>query len=129
MEKHYKIITGIVVAGVGFIAYMEAKKRMVGGPTAVSAIGGNMKGYTSMMKTPPEYYNASSMEGNAFNTQSFESAGDSYFYNGDGTTPWTLGHNGGDGSMVSPGWTADPDTYSAKVSSFWQQQLVAGSHN
>lgn len=141
IDGHHVTIAGIVVVGLGFIAYRHfnvAQHGPLDPPLSNgqkqrdrSAASGYYKDYSNMMNIPPEYYNGASMEGGAFNVMDYgpaSNAAEGFFYNGSGT-PWTLGHNGGEGDAISPGWTADPDSYSARVSSFWEQQAVAGSHN
>lgn len=84
----------------------------------------NKKGYSALSRMAPQYYNATSMEGNAWYTESYQPFPDT------ATSPnWSLPPNGGDNSTVNAGWTSFSDTYAARVSNAWQQGMVAGSHN
>lgn len=109
------IIGGLLAAGLGYYYYEKNKKSI---PTTVGAFS-NSKGYTSMMKLPPEYYNTTSVEGLGTNPAT---------YNPGTAAPWVLGSNGGDGMEVSAGWTSVPDLYSVTVSNNWLQSEAQGAH-
>lgn len=122
MKTHHLLI-GVVLVGGGYWYWIH--KKMPKSPTVVSALGGNMKGYSSLSKTPPEYYNATS-----FNGMTTPETFDGGIEQGvNMSTPWTLPAEQGNAMQVNAGWTNFPDTYSAKVSHLWQQQLVDASHN
>jgi len=119
MNRDNVFIGGAVVLFVG-VAYYFHKKDKSTTQISRSALSGNLKGYSDMMKLSPTYYNNTSINGLSGSQNPFP----------DPTivTPWTLGFNGGDGSEISAGWTNDPDTYSATVSNDWLQEAVSGSH-
>ena len=137
MKAHHGLFIGggVIVAAYAYYAHKKGVLPVGSMPTASgkkqidrSAASGFFKGYTSMMKTPPEYYNNTSTEGAAMFTEGSGSVTTDSGYEIP-TAPWAMGTNGGNASQISAGWTSVADTYSAKVSSFWQQQAVAGSHN
>jgi hypothetical protein len=109
---------GVVFVGLAY--YLHKSKPS--SPVSRNILSGNTKGYSNLMKLSPRYYNSTSTEG--VPADSAENMSDATV----GLTPWTLGHNGGNGMEISAGWTADPDTYSAKVSHSWLQEAVSGSH-
>jgi hypothetical protein len=112
METRHVVIGGVLVAGLGYLYLKRTKGSIL--PSKVVNVFTPKSGYNSMMKIGPEYYNSTSMEGAAFNTQSY----------GDSGVPidWTLGAEQGNAMLDNPGWTSFPDTYSAKVSASWLEQ-------
>jgi hypothetical protein len=120
MKAHH-CLGGIIVVLAGGFAYYWHKTTKKSGPVSHNILSGNTKGYSSLMKLSPRFYNQTSMEGNSDQTENFTDAAMS-------ATPWTLGHNGGDAMEISAGWTDFPDSYSAIVSHAWQQDAVSGSH-
>ena len=138
MKTHHLLFMsgGALLLGYAYYAHKKGVLPVGSMPTAKgntqvdrSAVSGFYKGFTDMMKIPPEYYNNTSMEGNAWTTEGNGSVvPDSDHYIA-ANPNWAMGVNGGDATTVSAGWTSVSDAYSAKVSNIWQQQLVAGSHN
>lgn len=120
MKKEHCLFIGAGILILGSAYYYHAKRKGVS-VTNVGAMTGHFKGYTKMMKLPPEYYNSTSIEGGSFNTEDYNSE-KTYI------TPWTLGSNGGNAELINAGWTSFPDTYSAKVSNAWLQQEAQGAH-
>lgn len=118
MKKEHCLALGLVVLGAGYWLYWH---KNMGNKTHRGALTGNHKGYTSMMKIHPNYYNATSVEGGAWFTNEFNP-------DTGAPTPWVLGHNGGDGSLINAGWTNWGDAYADRVSQQIKATAVAGSH-
>ncbi len=111
MKKELTVFGVIAALGVGFVLYY--KKSTAGQQVNRGAITGNFKGYTSLMKLPSRYYNATSMENQAPAVATYSP--------GSIVDSWGLGSNGGNAEVYSNGWQAMPDSYSAEVSNAWLQ--------
>ena len=114
MKPIYWLLTGIVVGAAGWYYYERSKNNE---PIINDAFFNN-KGYTSMMKMDPRYYNITSMEGVTSNPAAPSAIADT----------WALGAEQGNAMMVSAGWTDYPDSYSATVSNSWLQEEAQGAH-
>ena len=111
------VVVGVVGLGVGALGfYFYEHYRKSTKPITVGAFTNN-KGYTSLMKLSPQYYNATSMEGAAHQTASSNGI----------LTPWVLGAEQGNAMEVNAGWTSVPDSYSANVSNAWLQEEAQGA--
>lgn len=114
--KASAIWTGVgSVAVVGGVWYFYEKSKAGKPPTAGAFF--NTKGYTSLMKLSPNYYNNTSTEGASQAVANNNSA-----------EPWTVAANTGNGEQLMGAWTDSPDTYSATVSNQWLQGEAQGAH-
>lgn len=119
MKKEPLVLFGVIaLLVVGYFEYY--KKATSKTPVVRGPMGGNFQGYTSMMKLPPNYYNATSMGNYAPVVAAYSP--------GNPLDTWSLGSNGGDGAQINGGWQAMPDSYSSEVSNAWLQCEAQGAH-
>jgi hypothetical protein len=121
MEKETRVVAGVTLIFAAWWGYKHFKKPST--PKLQNALSGNLKGYTSLMKLSPNYYNATSTESVTSLYQGPDTYSDPML-----PTPWVLPAEQGNAELVSAGWTNWGDAYSARVSHQWVQQAVAGSH-
>ena len=114
--KSHTIAVALVgaVLGAGGLWYYERQK---GNKLVINNAFFNHKGYTSLMKLSPHYYNITSMESVQSNPASPTSI-----------TPWVVAPDQGNAMEINAGWTAVPDSYSATVSNAWLQEEAQGAH-
>ena len=115
MKTSTLVIGGVVVAGLGYLYF---KKNGISLASANLTTMTTKPGYTSMMKIGPQYYNSTSMEGNATATQSSNGV----------PTPWVMPAEQGDAMTVSAGYGAYGDKYSSTVANAWLQGEAQGAH-
>ncbi len=135
MQNHRMLLGAAALGLVGFIVYNHHKghiKFPLGSPTLadgsrqvdLSAASGFFKGYTQMMKIPPEYYNNSTLE----STAGPEFMGDWSESTLSVPTPWTLPAVQGNGMQIMGGWTNWGDQFSNRDSEWTLTEKATAAH-